>query len=181
MVTSQPIIQQRPQAGEFAPFYANYINLIKGDPLRAMDAQVLDIQALLAEVPEDKEEYQYAEGKWTIKEVIGHVSDAERVFAYRALSFSRGEQQSLPGFDENEYVPLGEFNRRSLRDLGREFGNVRESTIALFRSMSEAQLLRTGIANGQPISVRALAYIIAGHTQHHANILRSRYLIDITD
>lgn len=179
MVTAIPVIQQRPQAGEFAPYYSRYIDLVKGDPLRAMDAQVLDFQALLAEVPEDKEDYRYAEGKWSIKEVIGHVTDTERIFAYRALCFSRGETQSLPGFDENAYVPLGEFNRRSLRDLGREFANVRESTMGLFRSMSDTQLLRIGTANNQPVSVRALAYILAGHTHHHAHILRSRYLIDL--
>ena len=173
-------IYQKPEAGEFAPYYGKYIDLVKEPDLtRLMKMQIIDLQALLSEVPVEKENYRYADGKWTIKEVIGHLIDAERVFAYRALRIGRGDTTPLAGFEEDDYVKNTDFNKRSLPSLGHEFGFVRESTLALYNHFSPEELLRSGTANDQPISVRALLYIMAGHQIHHENVLRERYLPEL--
>jgi len=170
----------RPEAGEYAPYYEHYIGLVTDpDPLHLMKRQVMDLQALLAEVPPEKEDYRYAEGKWTIKEVVGHITDSERVFAYRALRIARNDKTPLPGFEQDDYVANGNFNQRSLPDLAREYALVREASNALFRSFSEEQLLRSGTANNMPVSVRALLYIIAGHQVHHEQVLKQKYLPEL--
>src|SRR4029077_5181557 len=120
--------------------------------------------------------HRYAPGKWSIKEVIGHVSDAERVFSHRALRFARGDRTRLPGFDEKAYTPAGRFDARPLPDLAAELDAVRHATIALFAGLDSEALARRGPANNKEVSVRALAYIIAGHERHHVGILRERYL-----
>lgn len=169
-----------PASGSYAPYYETYIGKLAGrDPLKVLESQVLDFKALLSEVPEEMEEHRYADGKWTIKEVVGHMIDTERIMAFRALCIARGETQSLPGFEENDYVRVANFNRRSLYDLGHEFGFVRESTIALFKSLSEEDLDRVGTANNKPVTARALLYIIAGHHIHHDSVLRDRYLKEV--
>ena len=122
-----------------------------------------------------KAAYAYAEGKWTIKQVLGHMSDTERIFAYRALAFSH-EPVELPGFDQDAYMENATFNSRSLEDLANEFKTVRESSLYLFRSLSDGQQTQKGIASGNPVSVRALAYMIAGHELHHIKVLKERYL-----
>lgn len=171
---------QPPASGSYAPFYETYIGKIAGrDPIRLLESQVLELKALLSEVPDEQEEFRYAEGKWTIKEVVGHMIDAERVMAYRAMSIARGETQPLPGFEEDDYVKMANFNRRTLYDLGHEFGFVREATISLFKSFTEEDLDRRGTANKNPISVRALLYIIAGHHLHHDAVLRERYMKEL--
>ena len=166
-----------PEAGTYAPYYETYIGKIKGqDPLRLLEKLVLDFKVLLSEVPDEKEEFRYAAGKWSVKEVVGHMIDTERIMCTRALCIARGEKQPLPGFDENGYVTVANFDKRTLYDLSHEFGFVRESTIAFFKSLSEEELDRKGIANNNPVTPRALLYIIAGHHLHHTGVLKERYL-----
>lgn len=173
-------VYQKPDASEYAPYYGQYIALVTDpDPVHLMKMQILDLQALLADVPMEKENFRYAEGKWTIKELIGHIIDCERIFAYRALRIGRGDTTPLPGFEEDDYVKNTDFNKRSLPSLGHEFGLVREGTLALYDHFSQEELLRTGTANGQPVSVRALLYIMAGHQLHHERVLRERYLPEL--
>jgi uncharacterized damage-inducible protein DinB len=169
-------MSSQPKPEEYSPFHNNYISNVG-------DAPIVDVLSdlntstynFLNGIPADKADYAYAEGKWTIKQVIGHMIDAERTFAYRILAFSRGQAQ-LPGFDEDEYVARSTFNSRTISDLIEEFKLVRESNIFLYRSLNQQQLLATGIANGNIISVRALLYIAAGHEMHHVNLIKERYL-----
>ncbi|MBI3509023.1 MAG: DinB family protein [Bacteroidetes bacterium] len=171
---------EKPDASTFAPYFGKYIDMVGDkDPVRVLEAQVLDFKALMSEIPSEKEEFRYADGKWTVKEVIGHITDTERIMCFRALSIARGEAQPLPGFDQNNYVLSADFNRRSLLNIGHEFGAVREATIALFKSMNKNDLDRKGFANKHDVSVRALVYIIAGHHIHHERILREVYLADV--
>lgn len=166
----------RPQADEHAPYYARYIDLVPaGDLIAILRDQVLDTYRLLNGLPEEKANFAYAPGKWTVKDVIAHISDAERVFAYRALCFARGEQAGLPAFDENAYAVEARAGRRALADLLMEFQVVREATVQLARGLDEEMLARRGVASNHEISVRALLYITAGHERHHVSILRERY------
>ena len=165
----------RPQPDECAPFFAKYINLVgKGPILEILDYLKNNTYNFFMRLAPDKADYAYAEGKWTIKEVLGHMIDAERTFAYRAFCFSRG-QKELPGFDENEYVANATFKQRSIEDLANEFKAVRESNLYLFRSISEEQEIKTGISNGHPVSVRALIYMTAGHELHSLKVIKERY------
>ena len=167
----------RPGESEYAPYYGRYIEQVPaGDLLETLAAQGRDTQALLGPIPDDQALHRYAPGKWSIKEVVGHIADAERVFAYRALTFARGDQSSLPSFDENAWTPAGDFDARPLGELARELDAVRRATIALFSGFHPDWLVRTGTASGKSVSVRALAYIVAGHERHHVKILRERYL-----
>ena len=168
---------KRPQPNEYPSFYQNYVDNVKTDNIiKELTDQVLNIQAIISEIPEDKETYKYAEGKWTIKEIIIHLMDAERIFSYRALRFSRGDSTNLSGFDENEYVPNSGASERSLQSLLDEYIALRNSTIEFFKNLSQEMSLRTGIANGKEISVRSLGYIIPGHEIHHLAVIRERYL-----
>jgi hypothetical protein len=165
-----------PGADEYAPWYARYIaQLNADDALIALETQAVSTAKLLAATPESLAGHRYAPEKWSVREVVGHMSDGERVFAYRALRIGRGDATPLPGFDENLYVPEGRFERRTLADVAAEFAAVRAATLALFRSFDEAALVRRGAANDQPVSARALAAIIAGHELHHVQLLRERY------
>jgi hypothetical protein len=171
---------KRPQPTDYPAYYESYISQVKGDNvLRALEDQILMMQNILSDIPEEKEDFTYAEGKWTLKEVIGHIIDTERIMAYRALRFSRNDSTELPGFDQDTYVSAADFNKRSLYDLAHEFGVVRESNIILFKSFDEEALNRKGIANGKEITVRALVYIVAGHAVHHLNVLRQKYLVEM--
>jgi len=166
----------RPEADEYAPFYAGYVaRVTEDDILGVLAAQQGDIGALARSLPEAKQSYRYAEGKWTIGEVLSHLIDGERVFGYRAFCFSRGEQAPLPGFDENEYVSASRAGDVPLVALAREFAAVRESNLGFLRRLSDAAWTRTGTASGKPLSVRALAWIMAGHPRHHLAVLRERY------
>ena len=168
----------RPEATEYAPFYGTYVSKVPdGDLLETLEAQRREAQALLTAISEAKALHRYAPGKWSVKEVVGHLADSERVFCYRALRFARGDQTQLPGFDEKAYVPAGGFDARPVADLAAELDAVRRATIALLRSFDAAALARRGTANGKEVSVRALAYIIAGHERHHLAILRERYRV----
>ena len=171
------VIPARPRPGEYDPYYETYISKVaEGSLLETLAVQRDDTASLLAGLTKAQADYRYAEGKWSLKEVIGHVADAERIFAYRALRIARGDQTPLASFDENAYVPASGCDRRPLPDIAREFRAVREATIVLLGSLDAAAWQRVGTASGKPVSVRALGYIIAGHERHHLRVLRERYL-----
>ena len=166
----------RPAAGEFAPYYGKYIEKIVGsDALTALITQIDETAALLGRVDEATAAFRYAPGKWSVKQVLGHLADSERVFAYRALRFARADRTPLPGFEENDYALTGEFDSRPLGDIAIEFRAVRSASIALFASLTPEALVRIGTANDSPMSVRAVAWVIAGHELHHRDLLVERY------
>lgn len=167
----------RPVQGDYAPYYENYIKLIEGeDILRVLNDQNKKTQDILNSFSEHRGNYRYADGKWTVKEVVGHLLDTERVFAYRALCISRGEKKTLPGFDQDDYVSEGNFNRRELFDLNYEYRLLRESNLLLFRSFTPEMLKLKGFANESSVTVLAILFMIAGHEKHHMNILREKYM-----
>jgi hypothetical protein len=167
---------ERPKADEHSPYFSRYIDRVpEGDLIGLLESQFADTLALLRRVPRDREDFAYAEGKWSVKEVVGHLSDSERVFAYRALRFARKDPTELASFDENAWVANAGFARRRLSDLADEFESVRQSTIRLARSLNAEELARRGVANGNGVSVRALFYIVAGHERHHVDLFRERY------
>lgn len=166
----------RPDTTEHVPYYGRYTALVPdGSIIDTLRKQMTETAALLARVPAAREEHRYTEGKWSVKEVVGHLADAERVFAYRALRFARGDETPLPSFDEGRYVPEGRFGKRTLRSLAEEFRAVREATIRLFEGLDAEAMSRRGVAAESPVSVRALAWIIAGHERHHVALLEERY------
>jgi hypothetical protein len=167
----------KPEKGEFLPYYGTYIDLVgSGDVLATLSTQMAETQALLRSLPASVATYRYAPGKWSVNEVIGHLIDSERIFAARALRFARNDATPLPGFEQDDYVRNSTFDTYPLSDLASELGSVRESTVFLFKHLGDDAWMRRGIANGAEVSVRALAYIIAGHELHHREILRARYL-----
>src|SRR5258707_11699747 len=166
----------RPEPGEYAAHYEKYIALVPGnDVLGALEAQRLQMAQLFAAHSERDGNFRYGPDKWTVKEVLGHVCDTERIFAYRALRIARGDQTPLPGFEQDDYVRGGNFAERTLADLAEEFGLVRAASIALFKSLRKDAWQRRGVANKNEVSVRALASIVAGHGLHHRQILEERY------
>ena len=167
----------RPDATEYVPYYDTYISKVpKGDVLKVLEDQRRETQQLLAGLSDAKALHRYAPEKWSIKQVVGHLMDTERVFCYRALAFGRADANPLPGFDEKAWAPAGRFDARALKDLAPELDAERRATIALFSGLDDEALTRRGVANNNPITVRALAWIIAGHERHHVAILRERYL-----
>jgi uncharacterized damage-inducible protein DinB len=171
-----PTTIPRPRADEYIPYYGKYITLVPdGDLVDMLRTQQAETVRLLRGIGDQKAGFAYAPGKWTIKEVVGHISDAERIFAYRALRFARGDEQPLTGFDENVYAPAGRFNDRSIGDLLDELEAIRTATIHLVRNLNDDELARRGTANNNPITVRAIAYVIAGHERHHVKLLHERY------
>ena len=167
----------RPEPGEYPPFYGTYISKVTAPDLaRALEAQLASTTSLLAGLSEQQAAFRYAPGKWSLREVIGHVADAERIFSYRLLCIARGDTTPLPGFDENTYVPAGEFERRPLAAVAAEFGAIRMATLALLEGLTPEALARMGTASGRPISARALGFIVAGHEIHHLGVIRERYL-----
>lgn len=168
---------KRPQPSEYSEFYEGYISLVKNENIiKELEDQLLELQTLISMVSAEKEEYAYAEGKWTIKQVVGHIIDTERIMAYRALRISRKDKTQLSGFDEDFFIANSNFNSRNLFHLAHEFSLVRESNLALFKSFTEEMVDQLGSANGKAISVRALLYIIVGHTRHHMNVIKEKYL-----
>jgi DinB superfamily len=166
----------RPESSEYAPFYAGYVARVPaGNVLELMAEGGRITRDLVAGLEDAAALYRYAPGKWSIKEVLGHMADAERIFAYRALRFGRGDETPLAGFEENDYVPAGRFDARSVADLVAELEVVRNGTLSLFRHFDGADLARFGTANEHPISVRALGVILVGHEIHHRAILGERY------
>ena len=167
----------RPDSSEHAPYFEKYIALVPdGDIVEIVASQIEDTARLLSGVGEAKALYRYAPGKWSLKEVVGHLADTERVLSYRALRFSRNDQTPLAGFDENVFVAHASFDARPLADLVEEFRRVRQATVALFCRMTPEMAARRGVANQNEVTVRALAYIIAGHERHHVAIIKDRYL-----
>lgn len=176
-VPSQLVEPPAVESGEFLAYYARYVALVPtGDVLATLETQIEDTVALLDEFGEERAGYRYAPGKWSVREVVGHIVDTERVFGYRAVCAARGEVAALPGFDENAWVAGADFDRRTLNSLMGEFTAVRRATLALFRNLGEAALRRRVVANGAPVSARALAWIVAGHELHHRTLLAERYL-----
>ncbi len=170
------LVLERPGPGEYADFYARYIARVPdGDVVAQLATQIADTRRALHALPAARASHRYAAGKWNVTEVVGHLADAERVFAYRALRFARGDETPLPGFDETVYVPAGEFADRSIASVVDEFAAVRSATLVLFSALPAHAARRSGPANGQTVSVRAIAWIIAGHELHHRAILRERY------
>lgn len=168
---------QRPEKTEYAPFYETYILMVQeSEIIPAMQSQTELFANFALKITPDKENFAYAEGKWTVKEVFGHIIDAERVFAYRVLRFSRNDKTSLASFDENFYVENANFQHRTIADLTEEFLFLRQANLLMFNSLSVSDWERNGTASDSQISVRALAYIMVGHVRHHLKILSERYL-----
>jgi len=169
--------QKRPQQGDYALAYEKYVALVpSGDFLEILRDQRRELVNLLSPLSEEQADFRYAPGKWSIKEVLGHVTDAERIFAYRLLRIARGDQTPLSSFEQEGYIQNGSFSRRKLTDLLEEFSAVREATICLVRSLDDAAWLRRGTASQKEVSVLALAFIIAGHDRHHRILLERNYL-----
>ena len=168
---------RRPEPSEYAPYYGRYIERVPDGPIvDILRTQVRGTLELLRALPEAKGAHSYAPGKWSIKQVVGHVIDAERVFGYRALRFGRSDATQLPGFEQGDYARAGGFAARSLRHLTEELEAVRRATVLLYEGFGEEDWSRKGIASANPVTVRALAYIIAGHELHHVKILKEQYL-----
>lgn len=166
----------KPQPEEYANFFRRYIDMIgEQDILTFLSQQQAEYIDLLKSIPEDKMTYAYQDGKWTVAEVLGHVNDVERVMGYRAFRFSRNDKTVIPGFNDHLYVNNGDFAKRSRDTFIREYDGLRSANLEMMRNFSEDQSMNTGKANEVFFSVRALAYIIAGHLEHHINILTERY------
>jgi hypothetical protein len=167
----------RPAKSEYLPFYETYIALVPdGDVVATLANQMNETQALLRSLPASVATYRYAPDKWSVNELVGHLIDSERNFAIRALRFARNDATPLPGFEQEDYVRNANFDAYPLVDLASELESLRQSTVFLFRHIDEEAWMRRGVANNAEVSVRALAYIIAGHELHHREILGSRYL-----
>ncbi|MGY2132318.1 alpha/beta hydrolase-fold protein [Hymenobacter sp. HD11105] len=177
VVPTETAIIVQPISGEYPAYYENYLRHVPAetDPIDLLVAQGEHVRAMLGALTDEQAMLAYAPEKWTIKEVLVHILDSERIFAYRALCVARGDQQSLPGFDENAYAPASEANARPISDILAEHAAVRQSTVALFRSFAPHILDRVGLANDHPISVRALVHVVPGHEAHHLMILHERY------
>jgi hypothetical protein len=172
-------INRRPEIGPYSAHFHDYIKLVEEDDIRtALKNQTPETEKFFNSITEEKSLYKYAEGKWTIKEALQHIIDAERVFTYRAMAFARKDKNHLPSFDENSYAANSHANSRSWKDLKEEFSAVRKSTEMLFNSFTDEDLKTTGIASDAEISVMALGFTIAGHAAHHVTIIRERYLGD---
>src|SRR6478752_6107746 len=172
---SEMAITSRPESSEYAPYYGKYISLVPGgDILVTLERQLPDTLSLLAPREADGD-FRYAAGKWSVKEALGHVMDTERVFSYRALRIARNDKTPLAGFEQDDYVKYGPFGHCSLAALVEEFTSVRKATVLLFRAFDEAAWARRGVASNNEVTVRALAYIIAGHELHHRRLFREKY------
>ena len=168
--------QVHPQEDEYGDFYEGYIKLVEPpNVIQTLIQQGQQVYALIQQLTDEEAHHRYAKGKWSVKEMIGHLVDTERIMSYRALCISRGEQTALPGYDHNSYVQAADFDQRSLRSLSTEYDALRNANISMFSSFTPKQIQRTGRANDVTVSVRALAFIIAGHEKHHLNILEEKY------
>ena len=180
-MTTSAAARSRPASTEHAPYYERYTSLVpEGDIVSILTRQMEETLQLLRGIDETRAGYRYAPDKWSIKQLLGHLIDGERIFGYRALRFARNDQTPLSGFEQDDFVRGGNFDDRNFADLVAEFESVRQSTIHLFQPLSDEAWLRRGTANDDEVSVRALAFIMAGHVMHHVQILKSRYLNDET-
>jgi uncharacterized damage-inducible protein DinB len=168
----------RPEPGHFAPHYAPYIDLVpEGDLLSHLAVQARHFEALLGGIDEERALFRYAPGKWSIKELVGHVSDTERIMAYRLLRIARGDRTPLAGFEQDDYVTMARADSRTLEDLASEFSDVRLSTLSLLRSLDPQALTREGVVGTNAVTAATLAHVISGHMAHHGKILEERYLL----
>ena len=166
----------QPLESEYAPYYQGYVaHVTEQEILPVLRSQPDALDVLLGRVPPERETYRYAEGKWSIREIAGHLIDGERVFGYRAFCIARGDRNNMPGFDQNEYILTSPYHRIDLEDLLSEFRLVRLSNIAMLRTLDDEFWMRVGTANDHQVSVRALAFIMAGHVRHHMGVLRDKY------
>jgi len=178
VVTAASFTIARPEAGEYAPYYERYISLIAGtDILGTLDAQRRQMMLLLSGRDERDGDFRYAPDKWSAKEVLGHVCDTERVFAYRALRMARADETPLAGFEQDDYVKNGPFGRAPMAEIIEDYIAVRRATLTLLRNLEEAAWTRRGTASNNSVTVRALAYMIAGHEVHHRRILEEKYFM----
>jgi uncharacterized damage-inducible protein DinB len=168
----------KPAVGEYPAYADMYIQLLPGDGLllQHLRNNLVNAKALVFSLPEEKLLYRYAPGKWTIKETLVHIIDDERIYAYRAMCFARGEQQSLPGFEQDDYAMASGANERDLKNIMEEYEAVRNASIALFNGLPDEAFTKSGTANGNKVTVRALAYHLAGHELHHLNIISKKYI-----
>ncbi|KAA3621037.1 MAG: DinB family protein [Bacteroidetes bacterium] len=168
---------KRPAANDYAPFYEPYVSKIESDDiLSTLENTLEENLAFLKAIPAEKWDFSYADGKWTIKEILVHLLDAERIFASRAIRIARHDRTPLPGFDQDAYAPYMEANSRSIDSILEEYEAVRKSTITLYRNFNDKMWFRHGLASGTSVTTLALAYIIAGHEAHHFKVMRERYL-----
>jgi uncharacterized damage-inducible protein DinB len=167
----------RPTQKEYASYYKGYVDIVpKGNIIKIMEKQNEQFCEFLAQVTDKKADYRYAEGKWSVKEVIGHIVDTELVFLYRALRFSRKDTQELPGFEQNDYVANSNYSQQTLGDLVEQFYLLRKTSVAFYKSLAKNTWTNKGKANGQSVTVKALSYIMVGHVIHHMQIINKRYL-----
>ena len=167
----------RPEQGEFDPYYTGYIgHVIEDDAIAALEAELSESIAFFRAIDEKISTTAYSEGKWTLRELLGHIIDTERIMSYRALRFARNDQTELPGFEQDDFIKGASFNAVPMGDMLREFEHLRRANILMFRNLSDAAWLRSGRANNKNITVRALAFIMVGHEKHHRKIVKERYL-----
>lgn len=167
----------RPVEGDYNPFYSTYVNLVPEEQLiPLLQSTIQELHDELESIPVDKADHAYATGKWTVKELLQHLIDTERVFSYRAMAFARGESQSLPGFDENAYAANASVTNKHFNELKEELMLLRRSVYLMYKGFTEEALANRGLANNNPVTVHALGYIIVGHVRHHLRILKDRYL-----
>lgn len=167
----------RPGTNEYADYYEKYVSLVPdGDIAETLARQIDESLTTYRSISEDQAKFRYGPEKWSIKQSLGHVCDAERVFGYRATAFARGDRNALPGFEQDEWIPFAESDKRSWKSLVEELKAIRGSTVALFRSLSDEALARRGVASGKDVSVLALGFIAAGHERHHLTVLKTKYL-----
>ncbi len=171
---------QRPKKGEYAPFHETYIQAVpkRGSAKSLLTSSLRELSKLLLELPDEMGDFAYQQGKWTIKQVLIHMIDTERVFAFRTLWFMRGDRAPLPGFNQDFWMEYADVSKRSIKDLLKEFKAVRENTLSLLSQCSEEQSRQVGMASNWQVSVRAYFFIIVGHHFHHLNILKTLYLVE---
>lgn len=167
----------RPNPDEYAPYYQKYIDLVRGEePIKGLNESRKEVIKLISRLSKKKLKFRYEEGKWSIKEMLLHMMDTERVFAFRALQFSRNDKNELPGFEENEWAPASKADKRKVKSLLKEYNAIREASIQLYSNLTDEMLVHSGIASKKLMSVRALLYVTLGHEKHHLNVIRERYL-----
>lgn len=170
------MMNERPSEKEYAPFYAGYVERVpETDIVQVLRGQIPELERVVRGIRPERESFRYSPGKWSVRELFGHLTDAERVFGYRAFCISRGDQASLPGFDEKAYIAESDYDRRPLAELAADWTTARQSNLRFLESLDETAWRRSGTANGSPVSVRALGFIMAGHVRHHRGILAERY------
>jgi hypothetical protein len=166
----------KPESTEFANYYSRYISLVDGDVLPIMDSQPAELRSMFANLPEEKGTFAYADGKWTIKELLSHLIDGERIFSYRVLRIARGDTTPIEGFEQDDYIKTSNANNRSFAELLDEFDLQRRSNMLMLNNISDEGSKNMGTASDNPVSARALVYCLAGHVRHHMDVLHERYL-----